>query len=62
MTAADSIHYHEMRAEQERARAGEASSAPAADAHRALAELHERRARALAQETPRRPKLHAAFG
>jgi hypothetical protein len=62
MTAADDMHYHRIRAGEERARARDAGCVVAARAHFALAELHEERARALSEETaPARPTLRAAF-
>ncbi|HMJ92744.1 MAG TPA: hypothetical protein VK472_01460 [Allosphingosinicella sp.] len=62
MTAADDMHFHQIRAEEERLRARDAACAVAASAHLALAELHEEKARAIGGEAPAaRPKLHAAF-
>ena len=62
MTAADWIHYHRTRAEQERILAGEAGCAVAARAHAALAALHEERVRALREDAAReRTTLHAVF-
>lgn len=61
MTGSDAMHYHRERAEQERACARDSACRVAADAHLALAELHEQMARFLRAKAGGRATLHAVF-